>query len=84
MKVNPEHGCCYIPYGGEEHAYTEYQVQQEDTSGMAVSLSQSQDDIAVFFSVSLRQLYFYILLLDMKTSPFPSQVLVIDKMRLKH
>merc|ERR1711872_564358 len=25
-KINPEHGCCYIPFGGEEHAHTEYQV----------------------------------------------------------
>ena len=47
-------------------------------------VSQTQDDIAVFFAVSTRQLYFNILLLNMKTLPLQSQVLVIDKMRLKH
>ena len=26
FKVNPEHGCCYIPFGGEEHAKEKYQV----------------------------------------------------------
>ena len=25
-QVNQEHGCCYIPFGGEEHAHVEYQV----------------------------------------------------------
>lgn len=25
-KVHPSHGCCYIPYGGAEHNYTEYEV----------------------------------------------------------
>ena len=50
-KINAEHGCCYIPYGGEEIAKEEYQVKQ---SG-----------------------FFYF-------DHFHSQVLVIDKMRLKH
>ena len=27
-KINAEHGCCYIPYGGEEIAKEEYQVKQ--------------------------------------------------------
>ena len=26
QQVNPEHGCCYIPYGGEEIAKEHYQV----------------------------------------------------------
>merc|ERR1719411_942669 len=25
-KINPDHGCCYIPYGGEEIAKEDYQV----------------------------------------------------------
>lgn len=25
-KVHPTHGCLYIPYGGEEHCYREYEV----------------------------------------------------------
>ncbi|XP_077502820.1 natterin-4-like isoform X1 [Amblyomma americanum] len=25
-KVHPSHGCLYIPYGGQEHRYTEYEV----------------------------------------------------------
>ncbi|RWS25806.1 uncharacterized protein B4U80_06829 [Leptotrombidium deliense] len=25
-KVHPSHGCLYIPFGGEEHRYTEYEV----------------------------------------------------------
>ena len=26
LQINPEHGCCYIPYGGEEIAKEQYQV----------------------------------------------------------
>ena len=29
-KINAEHGCCYIPYGGEEIAKEEYQVTKSD------------------------------------------------------
>ncbi|EEC17021.1 conserved hypothetical protein [Ixodes scapularis] len=25
-KVHPSHGCLYIPYGGEEHRYSDYEV----------------------------------------------------------
>jgi hypothetical protein len=29
-KVHPSHGCCYIPYGGEEHCMKEYEVLCND------------------------------------------------------
>ncbi|XP_075992760.1 natterin-4-like [Anticarsia gemmatalis] len=25
-KVHPSHGCCYVPYGGKEHRFTEYEI----------------------------------------------------------
>lgn len=25
-KIHPSHGCCYIPYGGSEHSYPDYEV----------------------------------------------------------
>ena len=30
-KINSEHGCCYIPYGGEEIAKEDYQVILNDS-----------------------------------------------------
>jgi len=26
FKVNPDHDCCYIAYGGEEHRKTDYEA----------------------------------------------------------
>ena len=51
IQINPDHGVCYIPYGGEEIAKENYQV---------------------LMTRHLSSLSFYL------------QVLVIDKMRLKH
>ena len=33
-KINPDHGCCYIPYGGEEIAKEDYQVVTADILGV--------------------------------------------------
>lgn len=25
-KVHPSRGCCFVPYGGEEHSYQDYEI----------------------------------------------------------
>ena len=40
-KINPDHGCCYIPYGGEEIAKEDYQVVTADILGVFILFFRS-------------------------------------------
>merc|ERR1711918_31666 len=45
-KINPEHGCCYIPFGGEEHGARPHRVpgaghRQDEAQALTEQLKMS-------------------------------------------
>lgn len=109
-KVNPDHNCCYIPWGGEEHAKEEYDILvaprncdltwvnahdgQIPTGAVQGGFNESNDplyigraDIEGTFAVGKVNPdhgCLYLAYGGEEVAKTEYQVLVIDKMRLKH